>query len=86
MRARIKDGAVHGPLFDAETDLLALAEEILDMPSTTGMVINHDAGKGLADRLIMLDIARSLRQIAQREASRVVDEQIFRARTKRSYR
>jgi len=58
VRARIEKRTLYGPLFDEETDLLALAEEILDVGQT---LINSKAGDHLADRLIMLDIARSLR-------------------------
>lgn len=79
MRARIKDGAVHGPLFDAETDLLALAEEILDIPPTIGIRFSHEDGQQLADRLIMLDIARSLRMIVGHEMSRTINDHIYRA-------
>jgi hypothetical protein len=58
--AQVENRYLYGPLFDG-TDLLAIAEELLDVRTIDR---GTKAADNLADRLIMLDIARSLRDIA----------------------
>lgn len=58
--AKVENRYLYGPLFDG-TDLLAIAEELLDVRSIDR---GTKAADVLADRLVMIDIARSLRKIA----------------------
>jgi hypothetical protein len=69
--AQIEDSKLKGPLFGPDDDLLAIAEEIIDRRNGEGCNVNASGMdtpiNALVDRLIMIDIARSLRTIAQRQ-------------------
>ena len=62
--ARIQGNSLFGPLFDG-TDLLTIVAELTDLPEDRGLGRETKAADKLANHLILLDIARSLRKISE---------------------